>query len=270
MSKLHPLAYVFFCLTVLLAVGCEPKKATKSEAAAAPVEESNSHTSQNALDWHGTYEGVLPCADCEGMQTTLTLRPDHTYRLEVVYLGKESEPFTYEGNFAWTSDGGTAYLNDVTDRPNRFFIGEGFVAQLDLEGKRITGSLGKKYELKKVETSPLAGSSWRLTELLGRPFNPGEEPSAVPTLSFSAVGTEVSGQAGCNSFSGPVSWGNPNRLSFGDIVSTLRACPHLEKEKQYFEALEKTDSYHLEGDTLQLFRARMAPLAKFVRDTERN
>lgn len=26
------------------------------------------HNSQNALDWDGEYEGVLPCADCEGIK----------------------------------------------------------------------------------------------------------------------------------------------------------------------------------------------------------
>lgn len=269
MSKLHCLAYLFLCLIVVSASGCEPKKSSKSEQAPSSSSQSTKgDTSENALDWHGTYEGVLPCADCEGMKTILTLRPDHTYRLEVTYLGKDSEPFTYEGDFAWASDGGTVYLNDVTDRPNRFLIGENFVAQLDLEGKRITGNLGKKYELKKVEVSPLAGSRWRLVELMGQPFTPGEEPSAIPTLVFSATGTEVSGRASCNSFGGPVTWTKPNRLKFGNLVSTLRACPDLDKEKQYFEVLEKADSYHLEGDTLQLFKARMAPLAKFQRHTE--
>ena len=27
--------------------------------------------SQNALDWAGTYKGILPCADCEGMKMQL-------------------------------------------------------------------------------------------------------------------------------------------------------------------------------------------------------
>ena len=27
----------------------------------------DSHTSKNALDWNGIYQGTLPCADCEGI-----------------------------------------------------------------------------------------------------------------------------------------------------------------------------------------------------------
>lgn len=270
MSKLYHLATIFLCLTVLSASGCEPRKSSQAHKASSPPPQSASEadTSQVALDWHGLYEGVLPCADCEGMKTLLTLRPDHTYRLEITYLGKDAEPLSYEGSFAWASDGSTVYLNDITDRPNRFFIGENFIAQLDLEGKRITGNLGKKYELKKVEVSPLAGSRWRLVELMGKPMTPGDEPSAAPTLEFSATGSEVHGTGGCNNFRGPVTWSKPERLRFGNLAATLRACPDLDKEKAYFDMLSKVDSYYLEGDTLKLFRARMATLAVFERQTD--
>ena len=26
------------------------------------------HNSQNSLDWSGTYKGIIPCADCEGIR----------------------------------------------------------------------------------------------------------------------------------------------------------------------------------------------------------
>lgn len=45
-------------------------------------------TSQNALDWNGTYKGTLPCADCEGIETELTLNLDGNYLYKATYLGK--------------------------------------------------------------------------------------------------------------------------------------------------------------------------------------
>lgn len=47
----------------------------------------------------GTYEGVLPCADCPGIRTRLTLEgpPGHRYRLEQTYLDRSPEPFVEEG-----------------------------------------------------------------------------------------------------------------------------------------------------------------------------
>ncbi len=249
-------------LTVCLVSSCEPKKTNRSSSKEAKVVDSD-HTSEKALDWHGIYEGVLPCADCEGMKTRLTLRPDHSYSLLVTYLGKEAEPFQYEGSFAWASDGSSLYLNDVTEGPNRYFLGEGFVAQLDLEGQRITGELGERYVLQKVKTPPLAGTRWAIEELMGQPVVVGAEPSQIPTLQFSDDGATVSGNASCNSFHGPVEFKNSKGLKFGNLAATLKACPDMELEGQYFEVLEKADSFHYEGDRLELHRARMAPLAKF-------
>ena len=40
------------------------------------------HNAQNALDWNGTYQGLLPCASCEGIATELVLNDDGTYRLQ--------------------------------------------------------------------------------------------------------------------------------------------------------------------------------------------
>ncbi len=245
--------------TVCLVTSCEPKKSSAAQPAK-PVD--SAHTSENALDWHGIYEGVLPCADCEGMQTRLVLRPDHSYSLAVKYLGKEAAPFTHEGSFAWASDGSTIYLNDVTEGPNTYFLGEGFVAQLDLEGQRITGELGDRYVLQKVKTPVLAGTRWSLVELMGEKVSV-ESPSETPTLEFADDGTSVSGKGSCNSFHGPITFSEHERLKFGVMVATLRACPELALEQKYFDVFKQADSFHFEKDRLELYRARMAPLAKF-------
>lgn len=250
-------------LALCLVSACEPKKTSTAPEHSEPAVSDSEHTSETALDWHGRYEGILPCADCEGMRTRLTLRPDHSYSLEIEYLGKEVEPLLYHGTFAWTSDGSTVYLNDVSEGPNLYFLGEGFVAQLDLEGKRITGELGEKYLLKKVPTPVLAGTSWVLEELMGQAIvaEPGEPAKA--TLEFSDDGDSAFGQGGCNGFRGSVSFEEPGRIKFAPLAATLKACPDLELEKQFFEVLEKADSFHYEAGRLELYRARMAPLAKF-------
>lgn len=45
-----------------------------------------------------TYTGILPCADCSGIQTTLTLSGNQTYTVTSVYLGRNAS-FTEKG--AW-------------------------------------------------------------------------------------------------------------------------------------------------------------------------
>lgn len=36
-----------------------------------------------------SFEGVLPCGNCEGIETRITLRPDNTYFMSKTYLGKD-------------------------------------------------------------------------------------------------------------------------------------------------------------------------------------
>jgi len=105
------------------------------------------HNSQNALDWSGTYKGVTPCADCEGIETELILNKDLTFVLKTKYLGKEKEKvFEEKGNFTWNESGSFISLKGI---PYQYKVGENTLTQLDLEGKAITGLLADKYMLKK-------------------------------------------------------------------------------------------------------------------------
>lgn len=110
------------------------------------------HNAEIALDWNGTYEGILPCADCEGIQTVLILNPDLTYSLNTEYLGVET-PTTdsLSGNFKWDISGNIIQLEGIEEgeRSPFFKVEENRVRQLDMEGLEITGDIGEKYILTK-------------------------------------------------------------------------------------------------------------------------
>lgn len=109
------------------------------------------HNASNALDYAGAYKGTLPCADCEGIETILTLAYDGTYQLSSKYIGKgDGQPFVSQGKFSWRPDGSTIELEGETDGAFLYFVGENRLWQLDMEGKRIEGSLAEKYILEKV------------------------------------------------------------------------------------------------------------------------
>ncbi|WP_445944837.1 YbaY family lipoprotein [Roseateles sp. PN1] len=56
-----------------------------------------------------SFAGIVPCADCQGIAQTLTLRPDGLYRLRSFYLGKPAGPFLEHGR--WSSqDSGSKLL----------------------------------------------------------------------------------------------------------------------------------------------------------------
>lgn len=94
------LVYILFSLVL---VACNGNTGNKIDTANKTVSTQNS-----AL---GVFTGVLPCADCEGITTTVTLKENHeknerTYILKEVYLGQKSnKPFETTGK--WTIIKGT-------------------------------------------------------------------------------------------------------------------------------------------------------------------
>ncbi len=109
------------------------------------------HNAQNALDWNGTYQGLLPCASCEGIATELVLNDDGTYRLTEDYQGgKEALKETVTGKFTWLPGGSVVQLDAAADQ-RQYFVGEGQIKHLDADGKEITGELANNYVLKKVQ-----------------------------------------------------------------------------------------------------------------------
>lgn len=108
------------------------------------------HVSVNSLDWHGRYVGVVPCADCPGIETVITLNQDHTYQLRTRYLGKDDRIFERQGKFVWEENGNVIVMQDFPEGPDRYHVGENVLFQLDKQGKRITGDLAESYILRKV------------------------------------------------------------------------------------------------------------------------
>lgn len=145
--------YIFLMSVFFTACG-EVSNTEVAEKTTVVVEDSevttivDGATAQNSLDVVGTYKGVLPCADCEGMETTIELKSDSTYSRVIKYLGKKENSFTASGKWTWIN-GSTISLGSIKEGPNQYFVAEGKLIQLDMSGKRITGELAAKYELKK-------------------------------------------------------------------------------------------------------------------------
>jgi copper homeostasis protein (lipoprotein) len=142
----------FLFLISLLLIGCQPKDGgTSAENSTLTARETDgAHTSKNSLQWHGMYKGVLPCADCEGIETVLVLNAEHTYLLQTKYLGKgDGKVIERTGSIAWNTSGNTIMLAGVEDAPSMYLVAENHLTQLDQNGNKITGDLADKYLLVK-------------------------------------------------------------------------------------------------------------------------
>jgi len=139
-------------LAGLVIVGCG-NQATSKVSPQDQVEQNLSadtaHNARNSLDWNGTYQGTLPCADCEGIAIELQIKLDGSFVLTENYLGKENSQFTYQGKFNWNTAGNTIAVPSDHEDVVQYFVAENQLFRLDREGQRITGGLADKYVLKK-------------------------------------------------------------------------------------------------------------------------
>lgn len=225
-----------------------------------------SHNAANSLDWHGTYTGVLPCADCEGISSTLTLNADETYHLITVYLGREDGEYHSRGTFSWNEAGNTVRLNDFESGPGLYFVAENRLFHLDMDGNRITGDLAGRYILEKEPADagiPLKGTRWMLDEIRGQPVVQRGEDERAPWFILSPDENRIHGFGGCNTFNGSYTLQEGGRITFSQIAATKMACPNqdVDYESMVFEVLDQTDSYSQRGSMLLLNRSEMAPLA---------
>lgn len=139
-------------VAVMVLAGCSAQN-SKTTDSSIPVHQGtviDSSTARNALDWAGVYEGVLPCADCEGIKTTLTLNSDNSFKLEQAYEKGNTTYITKPvvGKFVWNKTKPLISFKDGDDT-RTYFIGEGYATAYDMEGNPIQSQLN--YTLKQVK-----------------------------------------------------------------------------------------------------------------------
>ena len=121
------------------------KADTTNTAQASTTTPANLTTAQQNA---GVYSGVLPAADCEGIRTTLYIRPDGTYTRISEYIGAD----TFEEGGTWkTDDKGVTHMKPANNQDPEWLMDfeETEVILLDTEGNPVKGPLADHYKLKK-------------------------------------------------------------------------------------------------------------------------
>lgn len=209
------------------------------------------------------YQGALPCADCEGIKTTLTFFGNETYSLQETYLTNRpgKHVFMTRGKYATmrgtaTDPNATVYqLNPdkPTDIRNFLRVGANRIKQLDRDQREINAPFDYTLTMQEGAQDKLENTSWKLTELNGRSVKANEQ-NREPQLRLVADGHRVQGQGGCNSFFGSYDL-TGNKIKFSKLGSTRMACTKgMEQETAYLKALEDTTVYKLENGKLGLYR----------------
>jgi heat shock protein HslJ len=217
-----------YLLALALALtACVPRQADDG----APTGADPAHSSRNSLDWAGTYEGVLPCADCPGIQTRLTLNRDESYELGSLYLDRDNAARVVRGRFSWQPSGNAITL-EGRHGGQQFVVGEGRVALLQ-PGAAPSWPQPAQRVLQLVAAAPAAGvlrtlesHRWTLASATG---SQGERIAGLPVgvgrpIVFGFAEGRVNIEGGCNRTFGGYQIDGDNRLVLGRMASTMMAC----------------------------------------------
>jgi uncharacterized lipoprotein NlpE involved in copper resistance/heat shock protein HslJ len=217
------------------------------------------HSSRSAVDWAGVYKGMIPCADCEGIDVEIQLNEDNSYKMVMNYLGKNAT-FNDQGFFEWDETGGKVrFVVEGEGVGNWYRVGENNLLMLDADGNRIENNFPPEiYMLEKIDLDfVLINKNWKLIELNGKEISVNAESgNEVPFLSLTKDNIRVFGNTGCNNLMGyfkvESDYGDKGKLEFLQMVTTRMACRDVNYEQDFLKALEDCNNYSIINDTLSL------------------
>lgn len=219
------------------------------------VEHPLGDSSRTSVDWSGVYEGIVPCADCEGIRVRLALTEEGFFELSQEYLGKSLEVFKDHGVFDWDKEGGKIVLQGLKERNVWFRVGENRVDILDKE-KNIISSQAGSYTLQK-RLAHIFITSQNIEEhylhLLLSPIKRQNGKQRTPYLFLKRDEKRFYGFGGCNRLMGMYEIKEKQHIEFSKIVSTKMMCPQIHIEQNLFERLEKVETYSIENEIVTLY-----------------
>lgn len=107
--------------------------------------EATPKSTSDLLDnYTGHFLGTFPCADCSGIDVSLTLNRDYTYVLQRIYRGQgDGTPLVEKGK--WTPSEDLTFVelgyDGKTDKSYYAFVDHNTLVKLDNEGKSIDSRL---------------------------------------------------------------------------------------------------------------------------------
>ncbi|WP_312186464.1 copper resistance protein NlpE [Sphingobacterium sp.] len=148
------LTALFFCFATVSLTACnQTQKSDQHIGTDSSTPETSImdtvHTSQNSLDWAGSYEATIPCADCEGIKTNITLKKDNTFAITSEYINKNTK-IEDAGKIMWHDNGSVVHLTGK-ETNMKLKVGENRLIGLDQEGHEIDGPNAHLYVYNKIE-----------------------------------------------------------------------------------------------------------------------
>jgi len=147
------------------------------------------------------------------------------------------------------------FILELTNNANELSLVNGMLTvtrggKQVLEFEKGTATVEEEKKSLTLDSETLAGL-WSLKVIDGveasEKFKGNRE--SVPTLSFSFADNKISGSGGCNKYNATFSL-TDGRLVVGPIMSTKMACPNMEGETQFTQAIADTSNLSLPNENI--------------------
>lgn len=110
---------------------------------------------EKSLEFHGVFYGYLPCKDCDGIKTTLSLKQNNNYLLVTQPAKDSSREFYEKGKYSWNDKNHTAVLTARNESIIRqyFIKDEGTLILLNSDGTPMAKEHTDGYTLRRSDTA---------------------------------------------------------------------------------------------------------------------
>jgi copper homeostasis protein (lipoprotein) len=127
----------------LSTTACKREQPAKANATSPATDLAGAGVQPNAAGFTGkafagTFTATLPCADCPGIDETLELKPDGSFRLIDIYRERPQGTNTVAGSWTSEDDNKTLRLDPNTKaEPDRLYaiVSNDLITTLDRDGK---------------------------------------------------------------------------------------------------------------------------------------
>lgn len=144
--------FILFLLFVMSSfISCVNKTPQKKSSTDVEVVADENKRSADKKVYVGSYEGMIPCADCPGIKVELSLDNKDNYTKKMTYIDREPDnTFITSGRFTWNDKEKIIRLGGNDDGEIYKAKGESLL-MLDRQGNEITGSNADRYILNRVK-----------------------------------------------------------------------------------------------------------------------
>lgn len=151
--------YILLLSIPLILFGCKenPKNSTDELVNGSSEKATDQATPENPISWEGTYKGLVPCASCPGILTTVKLNKDKTFEKSDFYLESKDGYFKENGTFSFSEDGSKITMASGKDTIVYTF-NENQSNQLTKEEKEIASEIADRYVLTKLSDTTVTFS----------------------------------------------------------------------------------------------------------------